>query len=86
MLPVTRFGTMALPCHSNQYIAHYAMRGGSSNISYNCGAFYFALNYAAFGVNWIVGAALSFKLILLIMLDMVVARTLVPIVGFSVLV
>ena len=59
---------------------HYAIHGGNSVHGYNCGAFYVALYHLWFNGSWSLGAVLS-----LIMLFVVASRTMVPILGLSVL-
>ena len=51
---------------------HYAFRGGYSYYGSRCGVFFVALDYAASGYVWSRGAALSFKLIIIIFIKIVV--------------
>ena len=58
-------GTLALPCHSNQYVAHYACRGGASRYGANCGMSYVFLHSPATITSWNFSVSLSFKPILI---------------------
>ena len=69
-----RAGLVALPCHSNQYAAHYAYRSGTSDRGSACGAFFIHLLGPVSDASWARGAVLSstvfyfyFKLYIIIM-------------------
>ncbi len=57
-----RFGILALHCHSNQCVAHYACHGGNSAVGVFCGALYVRLSNSASYTSWNYGSVLSFKI------------------------
>ena len=63
MLLVLQFGTVELLYHMTSY---YTMRGGRSSLGVYCGAFFVIANATASNTHWSLGAALSFKLDIII--------------------
>ena len=67
-------GTLAPPYHLNKATstAYYAIHGGYCSYGFYCGVFSIVLSASFSWTNWGDGAALSFKLIIIIFLKVVV--------------
>ena len=67
-------GTMAPPYHLNKATSttYYAIHGGYCSYGFYCGVFSIVLSASFSWTNWGDGAALSFKLIIIIFLKVVV--------------